>query len=71
MNEEDWLDLAVLEYISNNNGKVGSPEIVDHFRLRCDITLFSIDRLENAGKIKKKTIYANKSVYVLSNEISD
>lgn len=63
--EESWLDPAVLEYIQNNNGKVGSPEVVDHFKLRCDITLFALNRLVESGKIEKRELYANRSVYYL------
>jgi len=61
--EQTWLDPAVLEYIQNNNGKVGSPEVVNHFKLRCDITLFALNRLVESGKIEKREVYWNNSVY--------
>jgi hypothetical protein len=32
--EETWLDLAVLEYIKTNSGKVYSVDVVSHFGLR-------------------------------------
>jgi len=61
--EQTWLDPAVLEYIKNNDGKVGSPEVVNHFKLRCDITLFALNRLVESGKIEKRELYENNSVY--------
>lgn len=65
MEIEEVMDSAVFEYISKNNGKLGSPDIVDHFGLRPDITLLALNRLEEARKIRKKGTYANHSVYEL------
>jgi hypothetical protein len=59
--EETWLDLAVLEYIKTNSGKVYSVDVVSHFGLRCDITLFAINRLEEAGRVEKKYLCGNQS----------
>ncbi len=58
---EGWLDPAVLEYIKNNSGKVDSVDVVSHFGLRCDITLYEINRLEEAGHVEKKEVYGNQS----------
>lgn len=48
----EWLDKAVLEYIKNNPHK-DSVDICTHFKLRVDITMEAIDRLEQAGKIER------------------
>ena len=58
--EEEWLDPTVLEYIKNNSGNVDSVDVVSHFGLRCDITLFAINRLEKTGGIQKKCLYGNQ-----------
>lgn len=49
-----YLDNAVLEYIKNNQaGKPDSVDIVCHFRLRADITLAAVGRLQQAKKIER------------------
>jgi len=63
--EENWLDPAVLEYITNNSGNVSIPDVVDHFNMRCDLTLFSIERLIEAGKIEKRGMWTQTKLYAL------
>lgn len=58
--EESWLDPAVLMYIQNNSGQIDSVDVVCHFQLRCDITLFAINRLKKSGKVEDREIYGNR-----------
>ena len=55
--DETWLDPSVYEYIQNNSGNVDSVDIVSHFKLRADITLAAVSRLETAGKIEEREPY--------------
>jgi hypothetical protein len=65
MTEEEWLDPAVLEYITNNSGKVDYVDVVIHFQLSPDITLRAVRRLTDAGKIERKEVYWNIQPYRL------
>jgi hypothetical protein len=47
-----WLDEAVLKYIKNNP-RQDSVDICAYFKLRADITMGAIDRLQQAGKIER------------------
>jgi len=48
-----WLEDAIYEYIKRNNFLVTSIDIVDHFKLRSDITLISLKTLEYEKKIER------------------
>jgi hypothetical protein len=60
---ETWLDASVYEYIKNNSGNVDSVDIVSHFKLRADITLMAVSRLETTGKIEKREAVWNIQPY--------
>jgi hypothetical protein len=60
---ESWLDPAVYEYIRNNRGNVDSVDIVSHFKLRADITLAAVSRLEIAGRIEEREAVWNIQPY--------
>lgn len=62
---KEWLESAVLDYITNNQG-VDSVDIVDHFRLRADITLASVTHLIDDGKIRRNEFGLKSRYYPVS-----
>ena len=48
------MEKAVLDYVSNNNGKVDSVDIVSHFGLRADITLNYLQKSIDKGFVKRR-----------------
>ena len=51
-----WLEEAILEYIKKTNG-VDSIDITSHFKLRVDITLMSLRRLVDDGKVASRELW--------------
>lgn len=55
-NNFDWLDEAVLQYIKNNSHQ-NSVDVCAYFKLRADITMGAIGRLQEAGKIERVQLH--------------
>ena len=65
MDKNTMIDNDVYEYIKNNSGNVSSPDVVNHFDMPCNITLFSIERLIEAGKVEKRGMWTQTKLYAL------
>lgn len=46
-----YLKEAIFEYITKNNGELDSVDIATYFKLRADITLGQVSKLEDDGRI--------------------
>ena len=64
MGIQKYLVPAVNEYIKNNHG-VDSVDIVSHFKLRADITLEAVSKLQNDDIIIRKELYGTRCGYFL------
>lgn len=51
-----WLDEAVLKYIKNNPLQ-NSVDVCAYFKLRADIIMGAIGRLQEAGKIERVQLH--------------
>jgi len=65
MDKNTMIDNDVYEYIKNNSGNVSGPDVVNHFDIPCTLTLFSIKRLTEAGKIEERGIWTQTKLYAL------
>jgi hypothetical protein len=54
---------AIFDYISNSDKYLDSVDIVTHFKLRADITLKELTRLEEENRIKRIHRHGVKYVY--------
>lgn len=55
---------AVTEYITKNPS-VDSVDIVSHFKLRADITLEAVSKLQNDDIIIRKEVYGTRCGYFI------
>lgn len=58
-----WLEEPIYEYIKNNPEK-DSVDVVSHFKLRADITLNSLGKLVDQGKVIRKHLSGATYGYV-------
>lgn len=64
MSIQQFLVPAVTEYIKNNPG-VDSVDIVSHFKLRADITLEAVSKLQKDDIIIRKELYGTRCGYFI------
>ena len=63
MERKIWLEEAIEEHIKNNPDR-DSVDIVSHFKLRADITLESLQKLIEQGKVIRRHIFGVRYGYV-------
>jgi len=52
INHMEWLKETIFDYISNSEKQLDSVDIVNHFKLRADITLKEVAKLEEENRVK-------------------
>jgi hypothetical protein len=62
MERKIWLEEAIEDHIKNNPER-DSVDIVAHFKLRADITLDSLQRLIEQGKVVREHISGSRYCY--------
>ena len=63
MERRIWLEEAIEKHVKDNPER-DSVDIVSHFKLRADITLQSLSKLIEQGKVVRKNILGNRYGYV-------
>lgn len=56
--DNEWLKLAIIEYIKNNKDtRLNSIDIIHHFKLRVDITFIALKELEKELRVVRNDLF--------------
>lgn len=60
---KQWLEDAIFDYVSSNKN-IDSVDIVQHFKLRADITMGSVGMLQKDNRIKRVWLWGFRYTYI-------